>query len=120
MNSLYESLGEKVISELVTRFYDKVFASEKIGHLFKNDKALILEKQRQFLTQFFGGPTLYTDEHGHPKMRRRHMPHRITQESKEEWLRLMFASIDELDIENKLKETLKGAFPVLAQHMVNS
>ena len=57
---------------------------------------------------------------GHPKMRRRHMPHKITTAAKDEWLRCMFEAIDVLEIDLEVKDTLKKAFPVLAQHMVNS
>ena len=53
-------------------------------------------------------------------MRRRHMPHAITNEAKDEWLSLMNASIQELDLADNLKEALYNCFPQVAQHMVNS
>lgn len=94
--------------------------NEIISPLFKGDFYSIRKKQYLFLTQFLGGPGLYTEEHGHPKMRARHMPHKITNEAKEQWLLCMKKAIDKLDIEDGFKDTLYNCFPAVAQHMVNS
>jgi hemoglobin len=96
-----------------------VFANEKIGHLFKTDQALVREKQYQFLTQFLGGPQLYSANYGHPKMRMRHLPHRIDSDSRDEWLNLMRESIYEVLEDKRLAEELYNCFPKLANHMVN-
>ena len=72
------------------------------------------------MTQFLGGPQRYMEKYGPPKMRLRHMPHAITNEAKDEWLRLMEASIQELDLAENLKVALYNCFPQVAQHMVNS
>lgn len=53
-------------------------------------------------------------------MRKRHLPHQITEEAKEEWLRCMRESIATLDWDKHLKEILYNVFPRVAQHMVNS
>ena len=103
----------------VDAFYDRVFVSETIGHLFKTDKSLIRDKQYQFLTQFLGGPQLYTQQYGHPKMRMRHMPHAIDSEAKDEWLRLMKQAIDETLEDKELGNALYNCFPQVAQHMMN-
>ena len=63
MNSLYEVLGKKVINDLVEEFYARVFVSDLIKDLFKTDREVVKDKQRKFLTQFFGGPTNYTEEY---------------------------------------------------------
>jgi hemoglobin len=118
-NTLYQEIGEVNIQVLVHRFYEGVFSSPKIAHLFETDQDLIKDKQFKFLSQFLGGPNLYTEEYGAPKMRRRHMAHVITQESKEEWMRCMTEAVNGLEIDEKLKIKLLKAFPVLAQHMVN-
>lgn len=120
MNTLYDILGEQNLKLLVKEFYDRVFASEKIGPLFQNDKETIMEKQFLFLTQFLGGPQLYSQKFGHPKMRMRHLPHKITDAAKEEWLRCMNDAIDTLHIHPELKKALYSSFLALAKHMVNS
>ena len=76
--TLYDELGEENLRTLVDRFYDLVFENEQIAHLFKTDKNEIKERQLLFLTQFFGGPALYSEKFGHPRLRARHMPHTIT------------------------------------------
>jgi hemoglobin len=66
--TLFEQLGEKNLELLVARFYDLVFAHPQISRLFKTDKELIKEKQRLFLTQFLGGPPLYSERYGQHKI----------------------------------------------------
>src|SRR6187549_1674478 len=100
--TLFEQLGEKNLELLVARFYDLVFAHEKISHLFKTDKELIKEKQRLFLTQFLGGPPLYSERYGHPQLRARHLPHPIEQEDAVAWLSCMSAAVTSLEIEESL------------------
>jgi hemoglobin len=120
METLYSKLGPEMIRLLVDRFYEMVFVSPVIGHLFQTDKQVVKAKQYMFLTQFLGGPTLYSQQFGHPKMRMRHLPHAITNEAKDEWLRCMNEAIESLPIENELKIALYNVFPQIAQHMVNS
>ena len=118
--ALYYRLGEANLQALVDRFYDLVFENEQISHLFKNDKNEIKEKQRLFLTQFLGGPTLYSDQYGHPKMRARHMPHPITEVDAIAWLSCMSLAIGSLPISEALKNELFSRFPQTALFMVNS
>lgn len=119
MESLYSKIGPERLRLIVDTFYEHVFNNEVIGDLFETDKSLIRDKQYQFLTQFLGGPSLYSDSYGHPKMRMRHLPHKITEEAKEEWLRLMRLAIFETIEDEVLAETLYSCFPKVAAHMVN-
>lgn len=117
--TLYDRLGEEQLRIMVDRFYDLVFANEQIAHLFKSDKNEIKEKQRLFLTQFFGGPALYSNQHGHPQLRARHMPHAITQDDAVTWLSCMSSAITSLAIEESLKEELFKRLVPTAMFMVN-
>jgi len=118
--TLYDRLGENNLATMVDRFYDLVFESDRIAHLFKSDKSEIKEKQRLFLTQFFGGPALYSHQHGHPQLRARHMPHSITQDDAAEWLSCMSAAITSLEIEESLKDELFKRLVPTAMFMVNT
>jgi len=120
MENLYEKIGEKRINQLIEEFYERVFSSPQISHLFQTDKELIKSKQKAFLTQFLGGPQLYTETYGHPRMRARHLPHAITTDAAQEWLRCMKAAIETLDMPDNLKVALYNCFPPLAGHMINS
>src|SRR5687768_14604974 len=120
MNSVespYDQLGAENLKLLVDRFYDLVFEHKDIAHLFKTDKAEIKEKQRLFLTQFLGGPALYSEKYGHPRLRARHMPHPISQEHAVAWLACMNAAITSLSIDEKLKDDLFKRFVPTAMFM---
>ena len=120
MENLYEKIGKDRLDLLVERFYENVFASPVISGLFQTDKQVIIAKQKAFLTQFLGGPQLYSNEYGHPKMRMRHLPHSITVDSAQEWLRCMKDAIESMDMPDNLKVALYNCFPSLAGHMINS
>jgi hemoglobin len=119
MNTPFDRLGPENLKLLVDRFYDLVFANEDIAHLFKTDKEVIKEKQRLFLTQFLGGPALYSEKFGHPRLRARHMPHPISQEHAVAWLSCMSAAINSLPIEDDFKDDLFKRFVPTAMFMVN-
>ena len=119
--TLYERIGgDAALRQLTDKFYDLVFAHELISRLFKSDKALIKEKQRLFLTQFLGGPQLYSEVYGHPMMRARHMPHTITEDDAIAWLQCMSEAVGQLPISNELKDELFDRFPRTAFFMVNT
>ena len=119
METLYTKIRPERLRILVDRFYDLVLTDSTIAHLFTNDPALIRDKQYRFLTQFLGGPPLYTSEYGHPRMRMRHAPHAIDEAARVEWLRCMKQAISEMDFEPELGEALYNCFPPVAAHMQN-
>jgi hemoglobin len=119
MDTLFTKIGPERLQEVVNRFYNLVFEESSIAHLFQTDRQIVREKQYMFLTQFLGGPQLYTEKYGHPRMRARHLPHAIGQAEKEEWLRCMRQAIDSMEFEDDLGEALYQCFPTVAQHMVN-
>lgn len=118
--TFYEIVGEANLKKLVQIFYAKVYTHPILKEIFKADIEEVRKKQYMFLTQFLGGPTLYSNEYGHPRMRMRHLPHRITNEAKDAWLACMMDSIEELDLEDNVKMRLFSLFPKIAQHMVNT
>ncbi len=118
---LYTEIGPERLRSLVSTFYNEVFSNDILKPLFANsDRGEVEIKQFQFLTQFLGGPALYTEQHGQPKMRMRHFPHAITQTAKNEWLKCMHKAVYSLDLEKDLQNKLFSVFPKLAEHMVNS
>src|SRR5690625_2365290 len=76
---IYDEIGPEKIEEIVNAFYPKVYADPDLIPIFDiveiNE---IMRKQKLFLTQFTGGPALYSQEYGSPRMRYRHLPHEIT------------------------------------------
>ena len=106
--TLYEILGESVIRDLVDAFYVRVYNHPTLIPLFQNDIKVVKDKQFCFLSQFLGGPQLYSQKYGPPRMRMRHMPHKIDNEAKEAWLSCMKEAIDTLKIDDHLKEALSN------------
>ncbi|MCU0430677.1 MAG: globin [Cytophagaceae bacterium] len=119
--NLYDQLGAEQVKCLVEYFYEEVFANEALAHLFDpSRKDEIKSKQELFLTQFLGGPGLYTQVYGHPRLRARHMPHSITQEDAIQWLACMSKAVSRLNISEELKDQLFERFPQTAMFMVNT
>lgn len=120
MQTIYERLGADNLELMVENFYDLVMQNETIAPLFKTDIDEVKRKQFMFLTQFFGGPSLYAGEFGHPRMRMRHMPHKIDESAAIEWLLCMKGAIMKLPIEEKFQNEIFQKFPQVAAHMMNS
>jgi hemoglobin len=119
--SLYEALGgAETLRLIVESFYPKVQAHPLIGPLFPQDIDPVIEKQYLFLTQFFGGPSLYSDEYGHPMMRARHLPFPITPERALAWLDCMRSALQEVGIEEELQIIVIDRLSGPAHHFVNT
>lgn len=118
--TVYDRLGAENLKLLVERFYDLVFTNEQISHLFKTDKETIKEKQRLFLTQFLGGPPLYTQRYGHPQLRARHMPHPISEVDAAAWLSCMSEALNGLPVAQDVKDEIFKRLLPTAMFMVNS
>ncbi len=74
MESYYEILGgEETIQKLVNSFYPRVYSDPDLSPLFLGDMEEVKRKQKMFLTQFLGGPKLYSEEFGAPVMKYRHL-----------------------------------------------
>ncbi|MFB6365578.1 globin [Paenibacillus elgii] len=119
--TFYEAIGGEVaIRSIVEAFYPKVQAHPLLGPLFPEDITPVMEKQYLFLTQFFGGPPLYSGQYGHPMMRARHLPFPITPEHADAWLGCMAEALEETGTDRELRlavlERLKGP----AYHFINS
>jgi hemoglobin len=98
LQTLYSEIGPSKIDDVVKAFYPKVYADPNLSPLFEGDINEIMRKQRMFLTQFLGGPPLYSQEFGPPAMRHRHLPFEITVERAESWLRCMGEALEEVGL----------------------
>ncbi|HLO04554.1 MAG TPA: globin [Symbiobacteriaceae bacterium] len=118
--TLYERMGgAETIRRLVDAFYPRVVEDPHIKHLFPADITPVMEKQYLFLTQFFGGPTLYNQVHGHPMLRMRHMPFPIGRQQAIAWLGCMTLALQDAGLSDELREEALARLTVAAQHMIN-
>ncbi|MFX3624131.1 MAG: globin [Ectobacillus sp.] len=112
--------GEKGIAALVDTFYSYVSQHPDLTPIFPKDLTETARKQKQFLTQYFGGPPLYTEEHGHPMLRARHLPFEITPKRKQAWLSCMHQAMDDVGLEGPLREFMWERLALTANHMMNT
>lgn len=115
----YEQIGADTLSQLVDTFYSNVAIHPKLKQIFPDDLSETARKQKQFLTQYLGGPNLYTEEHGHPMMKMRHSPFPITPERAEAWLECMRDAMDKTGLEGKVRHDFYRRLVLTANHMVN-
>ncbi|SCS53152.1 truncated hemoglobin YjbI [Staphylococcus caeli] len=116
----YEIIGQHALYNMIDHFYYLVERDERINHLFPGDFEETSRKQKQFLTQFLGGPNLYTQEHGHPMLKRRHMDFKITIHERDAWLENMQHAIMHAQLPAGVGDYLYERLRLTANHMVNS
>ncbi len=118
-NVPYDIIGEEQLSKLVDAFYSRVSQHPDLVPIFPYDLTETARKQKQFLTQFLGGPPLYIEEHGHPMLRARHLPFPITPIRADAWLACMNAAMDEVQLQGDLRTFFFERLTQTARHMVN-
>ncbi|MGZ8291337.1 MAG: group II truncated hemoglobin [Telluria sp.] len=121
--TLYEVIGgEARVRELVDRFYDLMelepeFAGIHALHPKPNDSSR--DKLFMFLSGWMGGPDLFVEQYGHPRLRARHLPFAIGSSERDQWLRCMALAMHELDMPEALQERLIHSFFQTADWMRN-
>jgi hemoglobin len=119
----YQRLGgEAGVRALVDRFYDLMDlepAYAPLRALHPPDLAGSRDKLHWFLCGWLGGPDLYQQRFGHPRLRARHLPYPIGIAERDQWLACMMSAMEELRIEPALAERLAQAFFGTADWMRN-
>lgn len=119
--TIYDAIGgATAIRDVVEKFYPKVQKDPLLSPIFPEDIRPVMEKQYMFLSQFFGGPSLYSDAHGHPMMRARHMPFPVTPARAEAWLACMASALSETDIPSELQAIMLERLSGPAHHFINT
>jgi len=119
--SPYEAIGgDERVRLLAERFYDRVEASAPVLRaMLPKDDTVSRQKLYEFLSGWMGGPQLYIEKRGHPRLRMRHFPFAIGLEEVGEWLRCMGEALDELDVKGPLRSFLDDRFSHSAHWMQN-
>ncbi|MCA1022487.1 globin [Halobacillus litoralis] len=118
--SFYDAVGKEKIDELVEAFYRRVQQHPDLIPIFPDDFTETIRKQKQFLTQFFGGPPLYVEEHGHPMLRARHLPFEITPTRRDAWLSCMSGAMTEVELQEPYRSAMFDRLVKTANHMMNT
>ncbi len=119
----YELIGEEAaILSLVERFYffmDTLPEATGIRAMHAADLSEAHDKLFKFLSGWLGGPDLFIQEYGHPKLRQRHFPFVIDAAAKDQWMLCMNKALDEAPMDVNFRENLRQALQQLATHMIN-
>jgi len=119
--NVFEAIGgSETLSRLVTAHYHYVAIHPDLAPIFPKDLTETVRKQYQFLTQFLGGPPLFSEEHGHPMLRARHLPFPITPKRAEAWLSCMSQAMDDIELDGVLRDTIFKRLTLTAHHMINT
>ena len=123
--TFYDAVGgHETFVRIVDRFYAGVADDPELRPLYpEEDLAPAAHRLTMFLEQYWGGPTTYSDQRGHPRLRMRHQPFTVTPAQRDRWLTHMLASVDALRDEGMLDEThdvvLRDYLVRAAHSMVN-
>ena len=121
--TLFEEVGgSEFFDRLVDRFYEGVATDDVLLPLYPEQSDLTGAKERLtlFLQQYWGGPTTYSDERGHPRLRQRHFPFVIGQLERDRWMVHMMAAVDELSPNDSVHRQLAEYMEMASTAMINS
>jgi hemoglobin len=114
--------GRPTFEKLVRAFYDGIRTDEVLLPMYPEQPELepAIQRLTGFLEQYWGGPTTYSEERGHPRLRMRHMAFRVNPDARDRWLTHMRAALDTLDLPPLQDATLWAYLDRAAQAMVNT
>ena len=121
--TLFEMLGGvEQVRAIVERFYDIMDSDPRaagIRAMHAPDLASAREKLFMFLTGWTGGPQLYIEQYGHPRLRMRHMPFPIDESARDQWMYCMIKAMHDTGVEEVMIEKMGAALYGVADFMRN-
>lgn len=120
--TLYDAVGGMAFFELlVDTFYEGVATDDVLLPLYPDAPDLAGARHRLtlFLAQYWGGPTTYSEERGHPRLRMRHMPFTVGPAQRDHWLLHMSTAVRRCSPSAEIAERLLAYFVPAAEQMRN-
>ena len=114
--------GERTFTRIVERFYASVATDPVLRPLYPKDEeqfARSADHLRLFLIQYWGGPTWYSEQRGHPRLRMRHLPFPIGPRERDAWLTHMRAAVASVELPDQVREAFLEYFEAAAEAMMN-
>lgn len=114
--------GAPALRQLVHRFYelmDELPEAWAIRQMHPTSLAGSEDSLFMFLSGWLGGPPLFMESRGHPRLRMRHAPHTISGQVRDEWLLCMRMALAEQVADESFRAALLVAFEHMAQHLIN-
>ncbi len=115
--------GAVVVDRLVEAFYhrmDTLPEAKTIRAMHSSDLEQIKQVLKRYLSEWLGGPKLYTPEKGHPRLRQRHMGFSIGSDERDAWLLCMRGALDETVADAAARQDVDAALTKLADWMRNT
>ncbi|WP_290611898.1 group II truncated hemoglobin [Arsukibacterium sp. UBA3155] len=114
--------GEPKVKALANRFYDIMETAPEAADLYAIHPLpldSIRQKFFEFLSGWLGGPALFEQKYGHPRLRARHLPFQVDEKLRNQWMFCMEQALDDV-VENKmLRQGIHQSVSQLASHMIN-
>jgi hemoglobin len=122
IGNVYQAAGgEDTFRLLVQRFYALVADDALLRALYpEEDLSNATERLTLFLIQYWGGPSTYNEQRGHPRLRIRHQPFAIGQDERDAWLGHMTAAVDSLNLVPAVRRALVDYFETASTAMINT
>jgi hemoglobin len=118
---VYSLIGEDGFRRLVAAFYRRVATDDILSLMYPpHDMAGAEQRLRGFLIQRFGGPDVYSQQRGHPRLRMRHGPFMIDRKGRDRWVELMEAALAEAELPAAAIPPLRNFFHDSATFMINA
>jgi hemoglobin len=112
--------GEQTFRLLVQRFYARVAEDPLLRAVYpEEDLSGATERLTLFLIQYWGGPSTYSEQRGHPRLRMRHQPFAIGSAERDAWLGHMTAAVESLDLAPQVRKALLDYFETASTAMIN-
>ncbi|HXU97006.1 MAG TPA: globin [Jiangellaceae bacterium] len=120
--TFYDAIGgHETFHRLVHRFYQAVADDPVLRPLYPGDDLRSAEERlRMFLEQYWGGPTTYSMQRGHPRLRMRHAPFKINPTARDRWLHHMRIAVESLELPEAQHAVLWDYLNRAAYSMVNT
>ena len=120
--SVYELAGgEETFRLLVKRFYSLVADDPLLRAIYpEDDLSSATQRLTLFLIQYWGGPSTYSEQRGHPRLRMRHQPFAIGQRERDAWLGHMTAAVESIDLAPAVRKALLDYFEMASTAMINT
>ena len=113
--------GQKTFNDLTSHFYALVAVNPVLRPMYpESDLHGAARRLQLFLEQYWGGPTTYSQERGHPRLRMRHGQFHISKTEHDAWIACMQAAVEALEIADDLKAELWQYLTSAAAAMVNA
>lgn len=121
VSNIYAAVGgDAAFYQLVEEFYKGVESDPLLRPLYPKDLTEPKRSLALFMIQRTGGPGTYSQERGHPRMRARHMPFRITTKERDAWMRNMEGALDAVPALHPHRATLQEFFDNFSTFMINT